>query len=129
MTDRPLTPEQAARYNAEQDLSTRYADGRPKMHRHFAEYDAHPDEACDRPGTRRRVYVFDTEYLDAHEAHITVRERDAATAETLDLIRNLRNTATGFQLYETRDAGDCYNADGVNEFLAALDAVLGGGGQ
>lgn len=40
------TPEQAARRKAEEDPSSLYADGRPKMHRHFASFDVHRDDQC-----------------------------------------------------------------------------------
>ena len=68
-----MTPEQEARAAAERDPSPRYDDGRPKMHRHFAEFAVHLDEECDRPSTRRRVYLFDTDELEAHEAWIAER--------------------------------------------------------
>jgi hypothetical protein len=73
-----MTPEQITRQVAESDPSPRYYDGRPKYHRHFAEYDIHTDEGCPNPGTRRRVYVFDQDALDAHEAHIRADERAKA---------------------------------------------------
>ena len=59
-------------------------------------------------------------------------ERNAAVAEAgrareaLQAIRELRNTATGWYVYETRDAGDCYVVEGVDDFLGALDAALDG---
>jgi hypothetical protein len=76
--DDERTPEQEARAAAEADPSPRYADGRPEYHRHFAQYDIHTDEGCPNPGTRRRVYAFDHDTLDAHEAHIRANERAKA---------------------------------------------------
>jgi hypothetical protein len=74
-----MTPEQITRQVAESDPSPRYHDGRPKYHRHFAEYDIHTDEGCTRPASSwRRVYVFDQDALDAHEAHIRADERAKA---------------------------------------------------
>jgi hypothetical protein len=72
------TPEQAVRRAAESDPSPYYADGRPKYHRHFAQYDIHTDETCDTSGAQRRVYVFDDDALDEHEAHIRADERAKA---------------------------------------------------
>ena len=39
------------------------------FHRHFANDAIHRDNnsECDQPGTPRRVYVFDPEFLDQHE--------------------------------------------------------------
>jgi len=80
MSDPALTPEREARNAAEADPSPRYPDGRPKYHRHFAEYEIHTDESCTKPSTRTRtrVYVFDGEDLDAHEAHVRANERAKA---------------------------------------------------
>lgn len=78
MSDPRLTPEQEARNAAEADTSLRYADGRPKYHRHFGDFEVHLDERCTQPSTTRRVYVFDAEYLDEHEAHIRADERARA---------------------------------------------------
>jgi hypothetical protein len=75
--DRQRTPEQAGRVNAERNGSDFYDDGRPKMHRHFAEFAVHRDDECDKPSRRIRVYVFDTEDLERHEAFISERERTA----------------------------------------------------
>jgi hypothetical protein len=40
-----------------------------RFHRHFANDAVHRDGGpeCDQPGTPRRVYVFDPEYLSEHE--------------------------------------------------------------
>lgn len=78
MSDPALTPEQEARNAAEADPSPRYPDGRPKYHRHFAEYEIHTDEGCTKSSTPRRVYVFEEEDLVMHEAHVRANERAKA---------------------------------------------------
>lgn len=83
-----MTPEQRARAEAEANPSPLYEDGRPKMHRHAASFDVHRDDECSRgvldDGTwttsRRRVYVFDAEDLDAHERFLSRR----VWAETME---------------------------------------------
>jgi hypothetical protein len=79
-------PEQAARDEIERDPSPSYADGRPKMHRHFAEFEVHSDEKCDRASSWRRVYVFDADTLDAHEAHIRADERARAYDDVISIL-------------------------------------------
>lgn len=88
MSEPVLTPEQEARDAAERDTSTRYADGRPKYHRHFAEYNIHTDEDCAKSSTRTRVYVFDDDYLDEYDAHIRADER----AKAYDDVIAIQNT-------------------------------------
>jgi hypothetical protein len=91
--DRQRTPEQAGRVNAERNGSDFYDDGRPKMHRHFAEFAVHRDDECNKPSSRRiRVYVFDTEDLERHEAFISDRERAAALADRDRELAELRAT-------------------------------------
>jgi hypothetical protein len=68
--DPPATPWQEARNRAErtgiwpEDWGPFHA-----HHRHFASDAIHRDGGpeCDQPGIPRRVYVFDAEYLHAHE--------------------------------------------------------------
>jgi len=82
-----VTPEQEARRAAEADPAPVYADGRPKYHRHFAEWDVHTDRGCEKPSTPRRVYVFDEDALDAHEAHIRANERAKAYDDVIATLR------------------------------------------
>lgn len=83
--------EQVVRASAEADPSPRYTDGRPKYHRHFGDYEIHIDESCTSSSTRTRVYVFDAEYLDEHEAHIRADER----AKAYDDVRTIQNAKRG----------------------------------
>jgi hypothetical protein len=92
--DDERTPEQEARAAAEADPSPRYADGRPKYHRHFAQYDIHTDEDCTQPSTRRRIYVFDSETLDEHEAHIRADERAKAYDDVVAIAKARRRQPT-----------------------------------
>lgn len=63
------TPWQVARDRAEQAGDWPEAWGPHHCHRHFASDAIHRDGGpeCDQPGTPRRVYVFDAEYLHQHE--------------------------------------------------------------
>lgn len=70
-----MTPEQRHRQSEETNGSPRYSDGRPKYHRHFAEYTVHADEDCRRPSRWIRVYVFDAEDLERHEEFLANRAR------------------------------------------------------
>ena len=74
MVDEP-TPEQLARQEAEE--TGVWPHGSLPYHRHFASSavhrDGHPE--CDQQGAQRRVWVFDTYALEAHEAFITERTR------------------------------------------------------
>lgn len=65
--DDERTPWQIDRDNAEQ--AGTWSKGWGPFHRHFANDAIHRDGGpeCDQPGTPRRVYVFDPEFLDAHE--------------------------------------------------------------
>lgn len=70
MSDPEPTPWQAARDEAERTGA--WQDGWGPFHthhRHFANAAIHRDGGpeCDQPGTPRRVYVFDDEYLAEHE--------------------------------------------------------------
>lgn len=58
-------------------------------HRHFASDAIHRDgkPECDQPGTQHRVYVFDADYLDAHERFIADRERAACAKIVRDITR------------------------------------------
>lgn len=85
----PYTPEEQDRAAAETDPRDHYDDGRPKMHRHFCEFDVHRDDQCDRASRRIRVYVFDSDELDRHERHITQR----AQAEVYDQVAVLAEAA------------------------------------
>jgi hypothetical protein len=60
-----LTPWQADRAEAERTGNWSWG----PFHRHFANAAIHRDGGpeCDQPGTPRRVYVFDDEYLHEHE--------------------------------------------------------------
>lgn len=62
-----MTPWQADRDSAER--TGRWPEARGPFHRHFANDAVHRDGGpeCDQPGTPRRVYVFDGDYLHAHE--------------------------------------------------------------
>lgn len=91
MTDDERTPKQAVRAAAEADPSPFYADGRPKYHRHFGDHNIHFDAACDTAGAQRRVYVFDDDALDEHEAHIRANER----SKVYDEIVAIANARTG----------------------------------
>lgn len=66
MTEDLRTPWQIDRDRAEQ-VGARPSWG--PYHRHFASGAVHRDGGpeCDQPGTPRRVYVFDPDYLDEHE--------------------------------------------------------------
>lgn len=68
MTER--TPWQADRDRAEATGQWPKAWG--PFHRHFANDAVHRDGGpeCDPPGTPRRVYVFDDDYLDEHERNV-----------------------------------------------------------
>lgn len=70
MTDTEPTPWQIARDNAEETGTWPEAWG--PFHRHFANDAVHRDGGpeCDQPGTPRRVYVFDPEFLDEHERKV-----------------------------------------------------------
>lgn len=68
-----MTPEQEARAEAEASGSDKYDDGRPKMHRHFGQFDIHRDDQCQTRPSRRRVYVFDEDSLAEHERFISER--------------------------------------------------------
>lgn len=91
--DSETTPEQDARAAADRYPGTHYADGRPKMHRHFAQYEVHEDSKCDRPSTRRRVYVFDDEDLDEHERFIVARETAHLAADVSEWPTDVVGTA------------------------------------
>lgn len=52
--------------------------------------------------------------------------RDAALAQ-VERVRALRRAEGQFSDYDTRDAGRCYDADSVDDFLEALDAALDAG--
>lgn len=71
------TPEEAARDKAE--LTGNWLPGQVPYHRHFCSDAVHRDGGpeCDQPGTPRRVYVFDPDYLSEHEAFITRRAEQA----------------------------------------------------
>lgn len=69
------TPEQRHRAREESNGTYRYSDGRPKLHRHFADWAAHPDEDCTRASSRYRVYLFDDDAIDEYDRHITERTR------------------------------------------------------
>lgn len=79
--DGSMTPEDETRNGFEEDHSDLYPDGRPKMHRHTMSDDVHRDDECSlgvRFGgewntSRRRVYVFDDDYLPLHERYISAR--------------------------------------------------------
>jgi hypothetical protein len=64
------TPFQAGRNRAER-TGTWPASWGP-YHRHFGSDAVHRDGGpeCDQPGTPRRVYVFDPDVLDEHEAAV-----------------------------------------------------------
>jgi hypothetical protein len=74
MADDERTPEQIARDEAERPGNWPNELG-PPYHRHFANDAVHRDGGpeCNQPGTPRRVYVFDPDYLSEHEAFITRR--------------------------------------------------------
>ena len=74
MPDSERTPEQIARSKAKEPGNWPGELG-PPYHRHFANDAVHRDGGpeCDQPGTPRRVYVFDPDYLSEHEAFITRR--------------------------------------------------------
>lgn len=80
MADDERTPEQVARDEAERS-GTLPEGWSHTFHRHFCSDAVHRDGGpeCDQPGTPRRVYVFDPDYLSEHEAIIT--RRTAAEAE------------------------------------------------
>jgi hypothetical protein len=61
------TPWQADRARVE--ASGKWPPSWGPFHRHFANDAVHRDggQECDQPGTPRRVYVFDDDYLHAHE--------------------------------------------------------------
>jgi hypothetical protein len=67
----PRTPWQRDRDHAE--LTGKWPESWGPFHRHFANDAVHRDGGpeCDQPGTPRRVYVFDPEYLSEHEAIVT----------------------------------------------------------
>jgi hypothetical protein len=67
--DRPQTPWEADRNTAERTGRWPEAWGPFHCHRHFANDAIHRDGGpeCDQPGTPRRVYVFDAEFLSEHE--------------------------------------------------------------
>jgi hypothetical protein len=70
MTGDNRTPWQAARDNAEETGTWPEGWGPfHSHHRHFASDAIHRDGGpeCDQPGTPRRVYVFDADFLDEHE--------------------------------------------------------------
>jgi hypothetical protein len=62
------TPWQTDRDRVE--LTGKWPEAWGPFHRHFANDAVHRDGGpeCDQPGTPRRVYVFDPEYLSEHEA-------------------------------------------------------------
>ena len=62
------TPFQADRDRAER--TGKHPESWGPYHRHFGSDAIHRDGGpeCDQPGTPRRVYVFDPDTLDAHEA-------------------------------------------------------------
>lgn len=62
-----MTPWQADRASAERTGA--WQEGWGPFHRHFANDAIHRDggRECDQPGTPRRVYVFDDDYLREHE--------------------------------------------------------------
>lgn len=66
-TDPPRTPWQEERDRAEETGAWPPFWG--PFHRHFCNDAVHRDGGpeCDQPGTPRRVYVFDPDYLDEHE--------------------------------------------------------------
>lgn len=61
------TPFEADRDKAEE--TGRWPESWGPFHRHFANDAVHRDGGpeCDQPGTPRRVYVFDPEFLSDHE--------------------------------------------------------------
>jgi hypothetical protein len=61
------TPWEADRDKAER--AGKWPESWGPFHRHFASDAVHRDGGpeCDQPGTPRRVYVFDPEYLSEHE--------------------------------------------------------------
>jgi len=63
------------------------------FHRHFANDAIHRDGGpeCDQPGSPRRVYVFDPDYLKEHEEAIRTNERNALRAK----VEALRFTKSG----------------------------------
>lgn len=67
MPDPEQTPWQVARDRAEQDRCWPPSWG--PFHRHFANDAIHRDGGpeCDQPGTPRRVYMFDEDFLHEHE--------------------------------------------------------------
>ena len=67
MSDNDRTPFQIARDIAEETGT--WLESWGPFHRHFGNDAIHRDGGpeCDQPGTPRRVYVFDPDYLDEHE--------------------------------------------------------------
>jgi hypothetical protein len=68
--DEEPTPFEADRNEAER--TGRWPESWGPFHRHFANDAIHRDGGpeCDQPGTPRRVYVFDPDYLKEHEAAV-----------------------------------------------------------
>jgi hypothetical protein len=83
-TDDSRTPEERARNEAER--TGRWPESWGPFHRHFVSDAIHRDGGpeCDQPGTPRRVYVFDSDYLKKHEAFIARRteQENAVTFES-----------------------------------------------
>lgn len=94
-----MTPEEEARAAFEADPAPLYPDGRPKMHRHGGQHAIHRDDECNDglyisedgavrwTTSRRRVYVFDDDYLTEHERFISERVFDEGFATGVDWSR------------------------------------------
>jgi hypothetical protein len=106
----PRTPWQIDRDRAE--IVGKWQEGWGPFHRHFANDAIHRDGGpeCDQPGTPRRVYMFDPEYLSEHEAIVT----RYATRQALAALREV--------VPQDYEADDEYAADA--SMLSAVHALL-----
>jgi hypothetical protein len=114
MTDDPRTPWEIDRDRVE--ASGKWPETSRPYHRHFANDAVHRDGGpeCDQPGTPRRVYVFDPDYLSEHEA-IVARH---AAAQALAALREV--------VPRDYEADDEYTADAA--ILCRVHALLYAGG-
>ena len=89
----------------------KWPEGWGPFHRHFANDAIHRDGGpeCDQPGTPRRVYVFDPDYLSAHEAKVAEWAAGQLTATLRARVR---------EIYEEADA------DGYMDALPPLHQVM-----